>query len=148
MLGIVIATHGKFSSGLKDSANVIMGATTNIATVSLNQGDEISDFGNKIKAAIQEVDKGNGVVVLVDLVSASPYNQSLLIISELEQVNKDSIHVISGVNLAMLLEAINHQLLETPIKTAVELITEQGISSITKWNLADLTVFEDDEDDF
>jgi PTS system mannose-specific IIA component len=36
MLGIVIATHGKLSDGLKDSAEVIMGETNNIVTVNLN----------------------------------------------------------------------------------------------------------------
>ncbi|WP_396162942.1 PTS sugar transporter subunit IIA, partial [Carnobacterium sp.] len=55
MLGIVIATHGKLSDGLKDSAEVIMGETNNIATVNLNPGDDVQELGTKIKIAIHEV---------------------------------------------------------------------------------------------
>ncbi|MCB5955755.1 PTS sugar transporter subunit IIA [Enterococcus sp. CWB-B31] len=147
MLGIVIATHGKLSDGLKDSAEVIMGATQNIATVSLNQGDDIQKLGQKIKQAVQEVNQGDGVVVLVDLVSASPYNQSLLIISELESELQHSVHVISGANLPMLLEAINHQILGTAVDQAAQAIAEQGTGSVTTWHVSMVDENDAEEDD-
>ena len=47
MLGIVLATHGTLSDGLKDAATVIMGAVENIATVNLYQGDDVQALGEK-----------------------------------------------------------------------------------------------------
>ena len=44
MLGIVIATHGNLSDGLKDAAEVIVGTTNNIATVNLNPGDDLQEL--------------------------------------------------------------------------------------------------------
>ncbi len=111
MLGIVIATHGALSDGAKDAATVIMGATENIETVNLNSGDDVQALGGQIKTAIENVQQGDGVLVMVDLLSASPYNQAVLVINELEPALQKKIFVVSGTNLPMVLEAINHQLL-------------------------------------
>lgn len=147
MLGIVIATHGKLSDGLKDSAEVIIGATSNIATVNLNQGDDVQALGEKIKAAIMEVNQGDGVIVLTDLVSASPYNQSVLVTNTLEKELQDKVYVIGGVNLPMLIETINHQLLETPVTEIAEAVLNQGADSLSVWHVS-MVEEDDDEDDF
>ncbi|MGG5342011.1 PTS sugar transporter subunit IIA [Enterococcus sp. AZ192] len=147
MLGIVIATHGALSTGLKDAAEVIMGATENIATVSLNQGEDIQKLGEKIKQAIQLVDQGNGVVVFVDLVSASPYNQALLTIRELEKEMQEKVYIVSGANLPMLLETINHQLLETPIEQIPETVIAQGENGLGIWHVSMIETKADDDDD-
>ena len=136
MLGIVIATHGSLSDGLKDSAEVIFGATNNLATVNLNPGDDVQELGTKIKTAIHEVNQGEGVIVFVDLVSASPYNQSVLVTNGLEKELQDSVHIIGGVNLPMLLEAINHQLIGTPVEQAAEAVIAQGKSSVSDWHVS------------
>lgn len=151
MLGIVIATHGQLSDGLKDSAEVIIGAVNNTATVNLNQGDDIQELGQKIKRAIESVDKGAGVIVLTDLVSASPYNQSLLIVNALEGSLRESTYVIGGVNLPMLLETINHQLIGTNASDQMaQSILDQGLNSISTWHVAaaETDAEEEEEDDF
>ena len=49
-----------------------MGATENIETVNLNSGDDVQALGGQIKTAIENVQQGDGVLVMVDLLSASP----------------------------------------------------------------------------
>lgn len=147
MLGIVIATHGTLSDGLKDAAEVIIGTTNNIATVNLNPGDDVQELGGKIEAAIKEVDNGEGVVVLTDLVSASPYNQSVLITNELEAALQANVYIIGGVNLPMLLETINHQILSTPIEEAAPAVMAQGTDSLAIWHISSVEET-DEEDDF
>ena len=149
MLGIVVATHGTLSDGIKDAAEVIMGNVENIATVNLNAGDNVDQLGKKIQDAVLEVNQGDGVVVLVDLISASPYNQSLLITNQLDSELKDKVYIIGGVNLPMLLEIINHQILETEIEVVAKLAEEQAKVSIGSWhvsaNIEDNYVDEDDD---
>ena len=147
MLGIVIATHGKLSDGLKDAAEVIVGTTNNIATVNLNPGDDVQELGKQIEAAVKEVDKGAGVIVLTDLVSASPYNQSVLITNSLEPELQANVYVIGGVNIPMLLETINHQILSTPVEETAPAILAQGADSLDIWHISKVEE-EDDEDDF
>ncbi|GAA2910930.1 PTS sugar transporter subunit IIA [Enterococcus pseudoavium] len=147
MLGIVIATHGKLSDGLKDAAEVIVGTTNNIATVNLNPGDDVQALGSKIETAVKEVDQNEGVIVLTDLVSASPYNQSVLITNGLEPELQANVYVIGGVNLPMLLETINHQLLSTPVEEIAPAVLAQGADSLDVWHISAMAE-DDDEDDF
>lgn len=147
MLGIVIATHGTLSDGLKNSAEVIFGPTNNITTANLNLGDDVQALGEKIKGSIHEVNQGDGVIVLVDLVSASPYNQSVLVTNTLEKPLQDSVYVIGGVNLPMLLEGINHQLIGTPVDQAAEAVIAQGKNSISDWHVSMIEDDDDEEDD-
>ncbi|WP_034551763.1 PTS sugar transporter subunit IIA [Carnobacterium funditum] len=148
MLGIVIATHGKLSDGLKDSAEVIMGETNNIETVNLNAGDDVQGLGAKIKVAIHEVDKGEGVIVLVDLVSASPYNQAVIVTNALDKELQESIYIIGGANLPMLLETINHQILSTPVEKIAEAVIKQGTDSLNVWHISMVNDEDQDDDDF
>ena len=149
MLGIVIATHGTLRDGLKDSAEVIIGATNNIATVNLNHGDDVQALGGKIKTAIESVNQEEGVIVLVDLVSASPYNQSVLVTSQLTDNLRQQVYVIGGVNLPMLLETINHQILGTAIEEVAPAIMSQGAQSLGSWHISEVEeTSDDDEDDF
>lgn len=144
MLGIVIGTHGTFSDGLKDSAEVIMGTVNNIETVNLKAGEDVQDLGAKLQEAVHAVDKGKGVIILVDLVSASPYNQSVIAISQFEKELQDSVYVVGGVNLPMLLETINHQMLDTPVKEIAAQVIKQGSEGLGSWHISDI---EDDGDD-
>lgn len=148
MLGIVIATHGKLSDGLKDAAEVIIGETNNIVTVNLNAGDDVQDLGGKIENAINEVNQDAGVIVLTDLVSASPYNQAVLITNGLDSEVQEKVYVIGGVNLPMLLETINHQILSTPVEEIAEAVVAQGTDSLSSWHISEVAEGEDDEDDF
>ncbi|MDU5106911.1 PTS sugar transporter subunit IIA [Clostridium sp.] len=149
MLGIVVATHGSFSNGIKDAAEVIMGNVENMATVNLNAGDDVEQLGKKINHAILEVNQGDGVVVLVDLISASPYNQSVLITNQLDPELKDKVYIIGGVNLPMLLEIINHQILDTKVELVAKLAEEQAKESIGLWHAsvnADVDEMYEDDD--
>jgi len=148
MLGIVIATHGTLSDGIKDAAEVIMGNTENIVTVNLNAGDDVEKLGKKINSSILEVNQGEGVLVLVDLVSASPYNQSVLVTNKLEQELKDKVYIIGGVNVPMLLEIINHQILGTQIEIVAKSAAEQAKDCISLWHApVDADIDDTDEDD-
>ncbi len=72
-----------------------MGGVENIAVVNLNL-EGYSTSGNKIHEAIHETDQEDGVVVFADLLSASPYNQSVVTINQLEEPLQEKTYVIGG----------------------------------------------------
>lgn len=134
MVGIVIAAHGNLSEGFKSAANVIFGVTDNMETVNLLLGDDVQELGKKIGDAVAKVDQGDGVLVLTDLTNASPYNQSLLMTDALEDEKKCGIYVMSGLNLPMVLEAINHQIIGTNIHDIPDNLVFQGKTGVTSWH--------------
>lgn len=147
MLGIVIAAHGNLSEGFKSAANVIFGVTDNMETVNLLLGDDVQELGKKIGDAVAKVDQGDGVLVLTDLTNASPYNQSLIMTDALEDEKKCNIYVMSGLNLPMVLEAINHQIIGTNIHDIPDNLVFQGKTGVTSWHHCP-ECFEEEDLDF
>lgn len=147
MLGIVAVSHGSLSKGLKNAAEVIFGEDQEISTVSLQQADDVDKLGEDIHSEILKVNTGDGVVVFVDLLGASPYNQATLAVSRLDDEIQKSVYVISGVNLPLLLEALNQRILGSKIEDAVEAILAQGNDSVHVWNI-DQIASDNEDDDF
>lgn len=149
MIGFVVATHGKFSDGLVDAANLILGGINNIKTLNLVHGDDIENFHLSILNAINEVnDKNEGIIIFTDLAGASPYNQSTLAIQKLDDELKNNVYVITGVNLPMLIEAVNHQYLGTNIHDVAKELVNMEKSGIDSWHFSQGMNVEDDEEDF
>ena len=134
MIGILIVSHGKLAQGFKSSAEIIFG-----------QEDDINNFNEKIKEKIINLDKGDGVIVFTDLISASPYTQSQIAISKLE--NNEKISLIGNLNFQMLIQAINGQVLEENIDQVVKNILEITKQEVLEWKYEKTQTENPDEED-
>lgn len=99
MVGIVVVSHGDMAEGMIDAARMIVGPMDGVATVSLKESDAVEDLMGRIEVALNEVDQGEGVLILVDAFGASPFNASARL-----ALGRKDVEVISGMNLPMLLE--------------------------------------------
>ena len=93
--GIVIVTHGDIGEALRSEAEFITGESlASVACISFDgsEGDTAS-----IAASIEQADTGDGVLVLADLIGASPANQVEVLLEAFDST------MVTGVNLAMLL---------------------------------------------
>ena len=100
MIGIIVVAHGEMSNGLIETSKMIVGRAENITPVDLVEGEGPESFREKLQKAIESLDSGEGVMILLDLYGGTPSNVSALLAREL------NIEVVSGVNLPMLLEVI------------------------------------------
>lgn len=148
MIGMIVATHGSMSDGILDAAKLIIGTTENIAPLSLYQGDDVQALNGKYLDAIKAVDQGEGLIIFTDLASASPYNQAVLAVNSLTAEQKEQTYVIAGVNLPMVIEAINQRMIGTPVKEAVDAIVNQAQQSLVIWTAEETEDDDEDEDDF
>lgn len=145
MIGILIVSHGKLAKGFKSSAEIIFGQAENIDYLGLYPEDNINNFNEKIKEKIINLDKGDGVIVFTDLISASPYTQSQIAISKLE--NNEKISLIGNLNFQMLIQAINGQVLEENIDQVVKNILEITKQEVLEWKYENIQIENPDEDD-
>lgn len=104
MKGILLASHGRLAEGLLDTLNIFSGEPQQIKALCLLPGEEITDFMEKLKTAIQDVDTGDGVVIFCDLLFGSPCNCSARLLQDTAYEGR--ISVITGMNLCMVLEYI------------------------------------------
>jgi PTS system mannose-specific IIA component len=102
MTGILVVTHADLGNALIETAQLILGESQeNINFVSINITESPESLRKKIKQGISKVQTDNGVLILTDMFGGTPSNLSYSFLKE------GKVEVISGVNLPILLKAIN-----------------------------------------
>lgn len=101
MIGIVLATHGELGRALIGAMEMIVGAQSLVAALSLQVTDRLEDATSRLQEAFDDADEGDGVLVLTDMLGGTPSNLCLALIG-----GPRSVEVVSGVSLPMLLKAV------------------------------------------
>ncbi|MBU0543900.1 MAG: PTS fructose transporter subunit IIA [Proteobacteria bacterium] len=102
MIGIVIVTHRQLGEALIDTAGFILAAPPeNVVSVSIDMNENADKLREKISGGIKKVNQKEGVLILTDMFGGTPSNLSYSFLEE------GRIEVISGVNLPILIKAIN-----------------------------------------
>ena len=105
MKGIVITSHGPMAQGILETSKLFFGEQPQIKACCLSTEDNPDDFVNVLKDAVKDVDTGDGVIVFCDMLFGSPCNCMARIIAE--DMESDKVQVITGVNLAMILQILS-----------------------------------------
>ena len=84
------------AEGIKDSVEMIVGQAEQFETLALIPGQDIEELKTNIRKKTEQLNSGNGVIILVDLYGASPHNASMACIPEWEKQGMN-IRVISGI---------------------------------------------------
>ena len=125
MQGIVITSHGEMAQGILNTSKLFFGEQKQLVATCLKADDNPDSFVDKLKAAIKEVDTGDGVIVFCDMLFGSPCNCMARIVGE--NLEDDKIQVITGVNLAMILQVLS---LRESSKVDAESLMQEGHNGI------------------
>ncbi len=98
MIGLVVVTHGRLAEEFLSAAEHVVGPQERVKAVSIGPDDDMEKRRQDILDAAQEVDDGEGVVILTDMFGGTPSN---LAIAVMEKANAE---VVAGVNLPMLIK--------------------------------------------
>ncbi len=122
MVSIVLASHGKFAEGIKESGSMIFGPQENVAAVVLTPDMGPDDMHQKLLDAIATFDDQEHVLFLVDLWGGTPFNQISRIISE--ESHEDWV-AVTGLSLPMLVSAYGSRMgADTAVAVAQEIYPE------------------------
>jgi PTS system mannose-specific IIA component len=125
MIGIVIVTHGELGKTLIQTAELVLGDPLDAATaVSVDLKESADRLRKKIGAGIKAVDQGDGVLILTDMFGGTPSNLSLSFLEE------GQIDVLTGVNLPVLIRAVNMRK-ENSLGELAESVETYGKKSIS-----------------
>ncbi len=100
MIGMVLVTHGRLADEFIAATEHVVGPQENMRAVSIGPDDDMERRRAEIVQAVEEVDTGNGVILLTDMFGGTPSN---LAISLLDRAN---VEVIAGMNLPMLIKLV------------------------------------------
>lgn len=123
MVGIILASHGHFADGIKESAQMIFGDQENFESVVLLPSMGPDDLRADLEAAIEKMNTDQ-ILFIADLWGGTPFNQC----SNLLDGHSDSRAIVAGMNLPMVIEALSerftaersHDVAKAIIKSAKE----------------------------
>ena len=115
MIGKLILSHGTLARELLSAARTISGELPNFDALSLDWSDGFEEARAKVKAAIDRLDEGQGVLVLVDMFGGTPCNVAMTFLEP------GKVEILTGVNLPMV------------VRLTCPGVEEQGLESLGRW---------------
>ena len=119
MIGILIISHGSFGEMLVHSASHVLGKRPpQVRQMGVALHDDPDKILPQAKALLREVDTGDGVLVLTDMLGATPSN----IATRLLEAGR--VEGLAGASLPMLIRALTYR--DEPLAAVVEKATSGG----------------------
>ena len=97
MIGIVVVANGNIGREYLANLEQMRGAQAGIVAVSVESDHDRKEKTEEICNAAKEVDSGDGVIVVTDLIGSSPANMSI------EACMSERYAILSGLNMPMLI---------------------------------------------
>ena len=91
MKGIVLLSHGPLAQGMVETTKWFMGEEIPQYTcLCLEAGESPEDFDVRLAEKIEEVNSGEGVILICDLMGGTPFNRAAL------TIGRGDIDVLTG----------------------------------------------------
>lgn len=128
MIGIVIVAHGQLAREYLAAIEHVVGSQNGVRAIAIQADHDRAAKEHEICAAADDVDQGQGVVVVTDLYGGSPSNLSLL------ACQPENRRILYGANLPMLIKLAKSRHLDVP--DAVRVALEAGKKYIDSQNVS------------
>lgn len=123
MVGILIITHGNLGAVLAENAFHVLGrAWDNLQTLAVDKSDDPDVKLAAAQATVDRLDRGDGVLVLSDMLGGTPAN----IASRL--VRPGVVENVAGINLPMLVRALSYS--SQPLDVVVSKAVTGGLEGV------------------
>ena len=128
MIGIVIVAHGGLAKEYLAAVEHVVGKQEGLRAISIEADHDRAIKQTEICVAADDVDEGDGVIVVTDMFGGSPSNLSLL------ACNTRNRKIIYGANLPMLIKLAKSRHLTVP--EAVESAKAAGRKYIDSFDIS------------
>lgn len=117
MIGILLITHGTFGESLiQNVCHVLNKRPPLIGQLGVAAQDDPLDMLPVARLRLREVDDGDGVLILTDVLGATPSNLGLKLLVP------GRVEGVAGVSLPMLLRVLTYR------KSSLEIVLQKAIS--------------------
>lgn len=126
MIGIVLFGHGKIAHELARAAEMILGPQRAMTAIGVEPEEGEAVINERLSLAIEETDRGEGVLLLTDMFGGTPMNMSC------RYLDDTRVEVVTGINLAVLIKALTgRQEQETVLAELATVVAEYGRRDIS-----------------
>lgn len=124
----MIVAHGQLAKEYLAAIEHVVGEQVGMRAISIEAAHDRQDKQIEICAAADDVDQGDGVVVVTDMFGGSPSNLSLL------ACRPENRRILYGANLPMLIKLAKSRTLD--VSDAVRIALEAGRKYIDTQNIS------------
>jgi len=127
MVGILIVAHGSLGDSLIHSCSHVLGkCPSRLAELSVAVHDDPDALLPRARELLRQVDEGDGVLVLTDMLGGTPSNIATKLLAQ------GRIEGIAGVSLPMLIRALTYR--DEPLATVTEKAISGGCEGVVRIN--------------
>jgi len=98
MVGIVVVGHGRLAEEMVQTLEGVLGPLEGLASVAAAFSDPPDAIRERIASAVRGVDRGDGALIVTDMLGDTPTNLSLAVARE------TGAEVVAGVNMPILVK--------------------------------------------
>ncbi|MES9943825.1 MAG: PTS fructose transporter subunit IIA [Candidatus Thiodiazotropha sp.] len=116
-VGLLLITHSRIGEAILETAGKMLeGAPLGVECLPVGTDGIPEKLIEQASMMITQLDQGHGVLVLTDMYGSTPSNIAYSL------AQKGRVNVISGINLPMLIRALNYQTMN------LDMLTEKAVS--------------------
>ncbi|HQN65016.1 MAG TPA: PTS fructose transporter subunit IIA [Methylophilus sp.] len=129
MIGILIIAHGELGNSLIECARHVLGKQPpQLSYLAVHTNDDPLDLLPKARTLVNELDSGDGVIILSDIYGASPCN----LVTKLLESGR--VAGVAGVNLPMLVRVMTYQ--KEPLSKVVSKAVSGGRDGVVSFTVS------------
>lgn len=118
MKKILLITHGQLCEGYKSAVRLICGLEEVLDTCILSEKETLETMMSKVEQYVQACQKDDLILIVTDIAVGTTTKCAIPMMME------GSCYVITGINLALLLELIMKEFQEDPYEQLLQLVEE------------------------
>ncbi len=119
MIGVVLVTHGNLAIEFRKALEHVVGPQEKFAVVCIEANDDMEQRRRDIAECVNQVEDGNGVMILTDLFGGTPSNMAISLMAD------HAVEVVAGINLPMLVKLAGIRK-NTSLPDAADVVQETG----------------------
>ncbi|ANU36857.1 PTS galactosamine/N-acetylgalactosamine transporter subunit IIA [Vibrio scophthalmi] len=101
MIAVILSGHGGFASGIAQAIHQVIGEQAQFKFIDFPEESTTPQLEAQMRQAITDIDSGEGIVFLTDLLGGTPFRTASLLSQE-----RNDIQVVTGTNLQMAAEML------------------------------------------
>jgi PTS system mannose-specific IIA component len=121
---ILIVTHGDLGKVISDTAMEIVGNRGGVEVFGISRHQRVEEIKAELNSLIENMLNDSKLLIFTDMLGGTPTNLSMPFL------NNNSVEIITGVNLPMLITALHKRNDTKDIKRLADAVLEAGKKSL------------------